>query len=557
MEIISTTFIDPLSPQPLLSISNGVLATDKVSKDTLSAKAIGKTAMDEFIRDRFSEQKITCFFDPIKKKNLSTFTSMNKVKKCKVYSKIVPLQATKDLFARISLVAQKRSLNMRAVFEFPLGPLPWSLAEPLGFLKKTSKASLLHKLEGNVEPLESLNRHHALIIDGMAYVQQSKVDNKTFGNFANDLLTRILVVGAKSSRIDVVFDEYRELSIKNVERSRRTSGGHLLFQTIVSTSKIKQWGMFLSSNDNKNALVKFIASEWKEPENLAVIGSKSLFVTDGKKVFNIKDQTVMEIPELESNHEEADTRMVLHAQHASQQYERIVISSPDTDVFVICLSFNPIINADLYFLTGVKNSRRLIDISAVVGSIDTNLNICKSPKETLLKALIGFHSFTGCDTVSAFAGRGKLKPLMLMMKRQDYVDMFASLGTRTNIDESLIDLLIKYVCHMYSWEGSNSVNDVRYGMYCKSGGKISCEKIPPCEDVLRLHIRRANYQAYIWRQSLVSQQHEADPQEHGWCLDDEGCLDIQWMNCRPAPDEVTDFKNIKNFFETICIRYQR
>ena len=108
---------------------------------------------------------------------------MNKVKKCKVNSKIVPLQATKDLFARISLVAQIRSFDMRVIFEFPLGPLPWSLAEPLGSLKKTSKSSLLHKLEGKVEPLESLNGNHALIVDGMAYVQQSKVVNKTFGKF--------------------------------------------------------------------------------------------------------------------------------------------------------------------------------------------------------------------------------------------------------------------------------------------------------------------------------------------------------------------------------------
>ena len=58
LETILTTLIDPLSPQPLLSISNGLLATDKVSCDMLSAKAFGKAAMDEFIRDRLSEKKI-------------------------------------------------------------------------------------------------------------------------------------------------------------------------------------------------------------------------------------------------------------------------------------------------------------------------------------------------------------------------------------------------------------------------------------------------------------------------------------------------------------------
>ena len=131
--------------------------------------------MDEFIGDCLSKKKIHCFFDPIKKKKLATFTSMNEVKKCKVNSKTVPLPATQDLFAKILLVAQIRSLNMRVVSKFPLGPLPWSLAESLGSLKKTSKASLLHKLEGKVESLESLNGQHVLIVGGTVYVQQSKV----------------------------------------------------------------------------------------------------------------------------------------------------------------------------------------------------------------------------------------------------------------------------------------------------------------------------------------------------------------------------------------------
>ena len=205
-------------------------------------------------------------------------------------------------------------------------------------MKKTSKASLLHKLEGKVESLESLNGQHALTVDGMAYVQQSKVVNLTFGDFANNLLQRILVVGARFSRIDVVFDDYRELSIKNVERSRRSKGSYFLFKSIVSSSEIKQWAMFLSSNENKNALVRFIVGVCKKENYRLTIGSKSIFVTDGEKVFKINEDTVIAIPKLQSKREEADTRMMLHAQHASQHFQKILISSPDTDVFIICLS---------------------------------------------------------------------------------------------------------------------------------------------------------------------------------------------------------------------------
>ena len=62
LETISTTLINPLSLQPLLSISNGVLATDRVSSDMLLTKSFGKAAIDEFIRDRLSEKNIHCFF---------------------------------------------------------------------------------------------------------------------------------------------------------------------------------------------------------------------------------------------------------------------------------------------------------------------------------------------------------------------------------------------------------------------------------------------------------------------------------------------------------------
>ena len=89
----------------------------------------------------------------------------------KVNSEIIPVQVSKERFARISLIARIQSLDMRSVLKFPIGPLPWALAEPMGPLKKTFKATLLHKLEGPVEPLERVSGDYAMVFDGMAYVQ--------------------------------------------------------------------------------------------------------------------------------------------------------------------------------------------------------------------------------------------------------------------------------------------------------------------------------------------------------------------------------------------------
>ena len=38
-----------------------------------------------------------------------------------------------------------------------------------------------------------------------------------------------------------------------------------------------------------------------------------------------------------------------------------------------------------------------------------------------LRSLIGLHALTGCDTVSAFAGKGKYKALQLALSNASYV----------------------------------------------------------------------------------------------------------------------------------------
>ena len=52
------------------------------------------------------------------------------------------------------------------------------------------------------------------------------------------------------------------------------------------------------------------------------------------------------------------------------------------------------------------------------------------------------------------------------------------------------------------------------------------------------HLMGANYQARIWRESLLQIQSDMDPLENGWTLDDDGGFSIKWMRCNPAPDEV-------------------
>ena len=110
-----------------------------------------------------------------------------------------------------------------------------------------------------------------------------------------------------------------------------------------------------------------------------------------------------------------------------------MISSPDTNVFVICLSVDLFTDANLLLLTGVKNSKRTIDATKGADYILKSLNSCEISKEILIKSLVGFHNFAQCDAISAFAGRGKVESLKLMLRGTRYVEAFAQLREQTEI----------------------------------------------------------------------------------------------------------------------------
>ena len=60
---------------------------------------------------------------------------------------MLPLQMDRTLFARMTLLAPFRNIDLTLVFIYPLGPLPWSIADAFGLPRKTNKAQLLHKFE--------------------------------------------------------------------------------------------------------------------------------------------------------------------------------------------------------------------------------------------------------------------------------------------------------------------------------------------------------------------------------------------------------------------------
>jgi hypothetical protein len=161
-----------------------------------------------------------------------------------------------------------------------------------------------------------------------------------------------------------------------------------------------------------------------------------------------------------------------------------------------------------------------------------NVNI-----KEFLDALLGLHAFTGCDTVSAFAGHGKIRSMKLMAKTQENVKLFAELGKTFQLSEELVNNLQEFVCKMYGKQIAD-IDLLRYKLYCSKKGKCEIERLPPCMAALRQHCLRANYQTCIWRLCQEQTPFIPSPSDYGWVFDKDGLIGINWMDCQPAPDEV-------------------
>ena len=59
------------------------------------------------------------------------------------------------------------------------------------------------------------------------------------------------------------------------------------------------------------------------------------------------------------------------------------------------------------------------------------------------------------------------------------------------------------------------INELHYAKFCAKPDKIESHQLPPCRDSLQKHIRRVNYQSFVWKQCLEQIPDIPDLEDHG------------------------------------------
>ena len=139
----------------------------------------------------------------------------------------------------------------------------------------------------------------------MSIVQKVKGNHKTFGEVSTAIFPKILAEARGSRRIDVVFDVYRDISIKNIERmgNRSSSAAPVFKNIILSTHKIQQWSQFLKGINNKGSFIRFIAAEWKKDVYVDKFSGKEMYIAYEEECWMITENAEKS---LFTNQEEAD-----------------------------------------------------------------------------------------------------------------------------------------------------------------------------------------------------------------------------------------------------------
>ena len=150
-------------------------------------------------------------------------------------------------------------------------------------------------------------------------------------------------------------------------------------------------------------------------------------------------------------------------------------------------------------------------------------------------------SFTGCDTVSQFSGRGKKTAWETWGSFSQVTETFARLSSGGLLTASDLQILERYVVLMYDRTCPvATVNECRKYLFTQLGRMI--ENCPPTQDALIQHTTRAMLQSFIWTNCLVLNEPILDVKEWGWKIDENNLVYPVWTMLPEASSACQELK---------------
>lgn len=489
--------------------SKDIMGQDSVECLTM-IQMQGQEQYMRFVEERL-RTKTKAITAPITRNKVVLFNEQPKKTK-KSAETVTLLKNESSLFSRLYVACQTRDGDLDTFFSHENHPFPPSLSS-YGQLRLGKKSDLMGCLEQHAQGTCNVRPPtDATIMDGAVLVNLLRPGGcKTFGDYA--LKVFIPYVQREHSlalRVDIVWDQYYENSLKGQTREKRVSGPSHRRRVEMSSPVPKNWQHFLRVNSNKAELFKLLNNELMKTASTGQV----FVVTEGADVRCIPSRDKANIAPC--NHEEADSRIMVHVSDAVMQgFQKILVRTVDTDVVVLAVStVQKLENVEVWIAFGTGKDFRYVPAHEISLSL--------GPRKSL--ALPVFHALTGCDTVSHFAQVGKKTAWKIWEAHDEFTDTFYEMhNAPEQIPEEINASLEYFTILLYDRTSTcSSINEVRKLLFTRKGRQMST--LPPSKAALQQHIRRAVLQGgHYWGCATMPNRLLPSPADWGWTCPE------QWM----------------------------
>eukprot|EP00745_Piridium_sociabile_P034704 TRINITY_DN5991_c0_g1_i13.p1 TRINITY_DN5991_c0_g1~~TRINITY_DN5991_c0_g1_i13.p1 ORF type:complete len:843 (-),score=177.10 TRINITY_DN5991_c0_g1_i13:511-3039(-) len=518
--------------EDLVTLDNNVCESVAAAISVHKVESLGQEQYNNF-RESVLDSNETLLTAPIKRNNLLLFHDKKTQKKTAIKRRMQHFKHQAELYGQMFLVLDSRGGDLEEFFRHESSPYPPALSSE-GSLNCCTKSDLLeYIMEASTscaisvdDELVAPDVYDFIVIDGGVLIHSlpgTAVQGKTFDAYFDKVFCpRVRHDLNRSTRVDIVWDDYRALTIKGGTREKRGTGTR---QRVSGTAKIPgNWQTFLANSDNKKELFSFLSKKVTEGQ---FPDDKDVYITAGDQVNHLGNSPPMD----QCNHEEADTRVLVHLLHALQTSSVGMVHTGDTDVVILLSNFNHIMalnpNAEIWISFKAGKTTRMISLNTIATNLGT----------TTCKAMALFHAFTGSDSTSSFKFKGKRYCCKFMHEVPSLMEEFATIvDTPFQISPRLKEVATNFVCRLYSNESNedNDVDMVRMRVFSQKTRDV--ERIPPTSDALDQHLKRSVFQASIWTTAQRSMMPVNNPTNHGWKEEDGKLLPI-W-NLLPLAKDV-------------------
>lgn len=279
------------------------------------------------------------------------------------------IKADRKLLQRLCKAAMAgRSVQIAENLKQELSPVPLSLAKASGEMNTTSKSELLSLLTTDMDiekasALQDGNITTCVLIDGHAMIQAMGKPQgcHTFGDYIAVAVKSVFKhLGETTTCVDITFDRYlgnqpRKSSIRSKRTGKRKPIRKLFQGPDVPLPQV--WNQLIALEDNKADLAFFLSNEiLHQAESLT--NDCEVIAGGGFSDPENARSSRRDIPILAANHEEADTRLIVHAKDAWQNnFQKILVMCRDTDVLLLLLLHLGRLEIEVWMVSGTSKQR--------------------------------------------------------------------------------------------------------------------------------------------------------------------------------------------------------